>query len=451
MKVIKHPFFWISIPLLAMVYWYGFYKNYQNNCIPKNADTVIMLDLKNIRNKLLFYHLIHPSKWGKTTKKSNNDKLSIIESCTKRSDYIALFHIKNQPRTVFYCATKISSESDFSKMLENTRKEKIDCSNDFKIYFLPDLNLIATKYKDRVLWTNLPKKNWSTTVQTAKDLFIDKVFIDEEKIKKTIHTQNTITIWIQKREHLNDDAIVEINFDQNKIEAYSKLKIPSEFLQENTFTDNKKALLSLGINLKKIGTFNFNKTTLNKRIGFDIDRILSKNPTKTELVLAEIIEKKETVIEYEFDENFDQIEKKIFHNYKEPSFEFSVQFADSKAVFEYLKNQEIINKEEVFVNFPFAKTKVNLTRNSFVLKANSPQTNPLKTTQKKIAFLHINFNQLQSKDWDFILNRNQNIGFLRHFSTLNFELKKEKDYATLNLCLQGNEHKNLIAHLIEKI
>ncbi len=450
MKVVKHPFFWIIILLAAGIYWLGFYKQYNEKCIHKDADIVVLLDVKNCRNSMLFYYLSNPSKWRFGSEDSKKGVATLFKSGIKTADYFAFFHIKRQAKTVFYCVAEIANQEDFSKIISTSKSTKISTQNGLITYYSRHLGLFIIRYKDTLLLTNTDQKDQNIALKTAEDLFLHQQYLDFTTIKKTINTQNAITIWLQKNSALQEDAIVNINFDENKMEAHSSLKLAQELLQENTFSVDEKALLSLGFNLKYSQNWKLSKTNtskINKAIGFDADSILSRKPTKAVLILNEIIEKKDSAISYEYDDDFNQIEKVIVHKTREPSFLFAMQCKDPKEVYTYLKTQKAINKEQVFVNFPLAKTSASIMGDSFVLKANSSNDLNTKKIRKRIAFLHINFNKLHQKEWNILLKRNENFEFLQHFSSLEIDITKEKNLGNLGLNLKAN--KNLYAVLLD--
>ena len=53
----------IAIGSMAFLYWYGYHKTFDEKYIPKNADAIAMVDVKNIRNYFVFSCLKNPSEW----------------------------------------------------------------------------------------------------------------------------------------------------------------------------------------------------------------------------------------------------------------------------------------------------------------------------------------------------------------------------------------------------
>jgi hypothetical protein len=105
--------------------------------------------------------------------------------------------------------------------------------------------------------------------------------------------------------------------------------------------------------------------------------------------------KKDSAIIYDYDEDFNKIEKVTSHTRKEPSFSLEIASKSPEKIYSFLKSQNSINNDSVFVNFPFAKTKANFSENYFSLKANifeKKQTNP---TAKCIFYLSENLAKIE--------------------------------------------------------
>jgi hypothetical protein len=175
-----------------------------------------------------------------------------------------------------------------------------------------------------------------------------------------------------------------------------------------------------------------------------LDSILAHNPTKTELILNGIVEKKDSAISYDYDYDFNPIKKVVVHTSREPSFCFSIQTENSQKVYTYLKAQKAIDNHQVFVNFPLAQTKTFVRNNTLVLEANLPKQSILQPTTNKTAYLQVHFNKLKPQDWSFIIAKNKNLQLLKSFETLTIDLTQENNIGYFQACLQTKDGKSLI-------
>ncbi|WP_264565921.1 hypothetical protein [Flavobacterium sp. N3904] len=451
-KRIKVHFWRIVILLIivgsvAFLYWLGFKKHFEKNCIHQNADQVVMVDLKNIRNYFVFSSLKKPSQWLKNSENTNTNKLFDLKAFgVKTSDYLAFFHIENQPETVFYCMAAIQNEIDFEKAMNKYHFRKTVLKNGMTDYYSKDIRLLILKHSSQILCASIREKEKEIAVKIAEDLFLKSQFLDAEKIKNTIGTPNAITLWLKKNNFLDKNGIITIRLEDHEIVAEGQLKLKPKYRREIQFSQNKNPLFALGFDFGMIRNFKSvtqNKDKINKIIGFDLDSIISKNPTKMELILYRIIEKKDSSISYSYDDDFNAIEKVIVHTSREPSFYFSMQSDNTKKIFNYLNSQKAIDKDRVFVNFPFAKTNISVHKKNLVFQANSP--NPLGQIKpiNAIAFLQINFDKIKPTDWKFIIKRQANFKILKHFESLQMNLTPRNNLVNFTTVLKIKDSKSM--------
>jgi hypothetical protein len=451
MKGIKSYLFKIILLLIALgsittLYWLGYHKNYDEKCIPINADGIVMIDVKNIQNYYIFSYLKNPSQWQIGTSKIKK-KINLSLFGIETPDYLAFFHLENQPITQWFTVAKIENETDFEKAIITSHFTKIKLSNPFTGYYSRALDLFVVRYSNQILCCTSTSRQNKVAIQVAEDLFIKRQFLDAKKTEKTIGTTNEVTVWIKKNSQLEEDGIVNINFKDQEIVAEGQLKCNSKFRKATPFTQNPNALLSLGFNFEMIRNQNSLKrhsVQINKIIGFNLDSILAHNPTKTELLLNEMVEKKDSAISYDYDDDFNPIKKVVVHTSREPSFYFSIQTEDPEKVYLYLKSQKAIDNHEMFVNFPLAPTKFFIKNNSLTLAANISKQWTSSSFASKIAYLHFNFNKLQAKDWYYIIAKNKKFQLLQPFKTLSIDLTQENNSGHFQARLKTKDGKSLI-------
>ncbi|MDR6845183.1 hypothetical protein [Flavobacterium granuli] len=439
----------IAIGSMVFLYWYGYHKAFEEKYIPKNADAIAMVDVKNIRNYFVFSCLKNPSEWKwDNTESEFINRFEFSNFGIKPTDYLAFFHIENQPISQWFLSAKIETETTFEKALNKAQFRKDTVQNGMNFYYSNSLNLCIIKYSNQILVSNISEKQKHIAIKVADDLFLKKLFLDAKKTEKTINTNNAVTFWVKKNGLLKEDGILNLKLEDSEITVDGQLQFKSKYKKESQFLQNPNALLSLGFDFEMIRNQDFLKhhsDKINKMIGFDLDSILAQNPSKTELFLNEIVEKKDSAISYDYDDDFNPIKKVIVHTSREPSFYFSMQTTNSKKVYDFLKAKNVIDNHQVFVNFPLAQTKTSIRNNALVLEANSLKNWVSQSSAPKIGYFRMQFNKLQPKDWRFIIAKNKNFSFLKHFETFEIDLSKENKASRFKACLKINTEKSLIS------
>ncbi|QKJ62131.1 hypothetical protein [Flavobacterium sp. M31R6] len=438
----------IAIGSMAFLYWFGYHKNFNQGCIPKNTDGIAMIDIKNIRNFFIFSCLKNPSecRWNDTESEFKN-RFDLSNYGIKTPDYLALFHIENQPIFQWFVSAEIENETAFEKVMVKSHFRKIALQNGMTSYYSNSFNLLFIKYSNQILVSNISEKQKNIAVKVADDLFLKKLFLDAKKIEKTISTQNAVTFWIKKNSFLENDGILNLKLEDQEITIDGQLQFRSKYKKETQFLQNPNALLSLGFDFEMIrnqSITELNSDKINKIIGFNLDSIFANNPTKTELLLNEIVEKKDSAISYDYDDDFNPIKKVVVHTTREPSFYFSILTKNSKKAYNYLKTQNAIDNRDVFVNFPLATTKTSIRNNALTLEANSLKNSDFQPSIPKIGYLKVRFNKLQPKDWPYIIAKNKNFEFLKSFESFEVELSQENKFDLFRASLKTRDGKSLI-------
>jgi len=436
MKPLKRSFSSIAILLItlgsmAILFWLGFYKNFDAEIIPQNTDGIVIIDVKNIRNHGIVTYLKSPSHWPFfSNEKKKKSFIDFSEYKIETPYYLAIFHLKNQPISQWHSVAKLENETEFEKAIlkEHFKKEKL--KNGMSSYFSKSLGIYIIKHSNQILISKIDDTQKAIAVKTAEELFLKKHFLDANTLQNIIDTPSAITFWIKKNAFLEKDALVTVNFKGQDIIAEGLLQLNPKYKKTTLFTQNPSAVLSLGFDFEMIRSqtiFKNHLVQINKLVGFDIDSIMVHHPSKTELIFNEMVEKTHSAISYDYDDDFNPIKKVVVHTSREPSFCFSVQTENSQKIYTYLKTKNAIDNHQFFVNFPLAPTQTSVKNNTLVFEANLPKTRKLKPLLSKIGYLRMNFNNLQPQDWRFIIGRNKNLELLKSFKTFKMDLNLEKN------------------------
>jgi hypothetical protein len=442
----------IVLGSMTIFYWYGYPKEFDAKCIPRNTNGIIMVDLKNIRNYFIFSCLKNPSlcPFFSKEKKKENTLFNFSDFGIVTPNYLAFFQLENQPISQWHIALNIENGTLFETAIIKANFSKEKLKNGMYFYYSKTVGLSIIKHTNQILVSKMTEKQKGIAINTANTLFVKKLFLDNKKITNTIDTPNAITIWIKKNSFLEEDGIVNITLEGQKIIAEGQLKLDSKYKKQTRFSQNTDALMSLGFDFgmiqnQKIITGNSDK--INKIMGFNIDSILAYKPSKTELFIYQMIEKKDSAISYDYDDDFNLVKKITVHTNREPSFYFSIQSKNSQKVYNYLKTQKTIDNHSVFLNFPLATTKAYVKNNTLAFEANPSKQSILKASEPKIGYLLLNFKKLESKDWKSIIGKNKNFELLKSFENFEINLKQENNIGHFQAELTTKKGKDLVTIL----
>ena len=164
----------IVLGSMTIFYWYGYPKEFDEKCLPQNTDGIVMVDVKNIRNYFVYSCLKNPSEWEITRTKK---KFSFSDLGMETPDYLAFFHIENQPISQWFVTGKIENETAFEKAITKLHFRKIAFQNGMGAYYSYSLNLCIIKYSDQILVSNISEKQKQIALKIAEDLFLKNLFL----------------------------------------------------------------------------------------------------------------------------------------------------------------------------------------------------------------------------------------------------------------------------------
>ncbi len=320
----------IIVPLFLLlavgVYFLVFHKNKRLKYIPDNADAVVLIDTKKLTGQYLFSLVTHPSKWSGSKTKSKSSG-SLKDSGIRIPDFLQMFHIKDTGFSQWYTVLELKDSHQFITYLR--KQNFVDKGNNRfqkeQFFFMIEGNYCVAGTSDHAFET-LQKKLLQNSVHRVwdADQFIHNTlgsisFISGQKIQN-------FSI------ELNDDEI-EIKNNSNPgifNGIASKLQKGNQFLELELDKEN----------IRNITRF-FNKSIADS---------LQANSLKATANLRQI---NDTIVTYEYDDNFNEVEKKTVQKITQPSYMIDIQSDDPEKTWQYFLSEKWINNENQFTAIPF--------------------------------------------------------------------------------------------------
>ncbi|UFH30667.1 hypothetical protein LNP04_11850 [Chryseobacterium sp. C-71] len=393
----------ITILLSVGVYFMFFHKDKSLKYIPKNADVVVMVDVKKATRQYISSFLMHPSKWFEEGEK-NDMKISISDSGLKIPDFLQIFHLKNTKISEWYTIFEINNKAKFSTFLKE-RKFISDGKDLFKnnqLFIKIEGGKCIVGTSD-LNFKNIGKpfsQNFRNKVLNADSFMNDGLgsvsFISE------LRTQN-FSIY------LKDDEI-EIKNEQNSADfesLISDLNKETQFLNVELNSENIKKISSI---------FKENITDS-----------ASVSHLKMSANLSEVNDK---IISYGYDDNFNEIEKISYQKIVQPNYEILLQTSNPDKTWNYFQQKKWINAQNQFIAIPFQPNLISKSKNQLSIKSTQKAGKLSETKNQNYIFiknsplLFSSFKNLSNpifKDVEYLFYGNKNLDY-----TVKIKFKKEK-------------------------
>lgn len=336
----------IIVPLFLLlavaVYFIAFHKDKSLQYIPDNADAVVLIDTKKLTRQYLFSLATHPSKWSGSKAKSKTSG-SLKDSGIRIPDFLQIFHIKDTKFSEWYSVLELK---DSQKLITYLKKQNFVAKGNNRFQKEQFFVMIEGNYciagSSDLAFETLQKKLLQNSVHHVweADRFIQNTvgsisFISGQKIRN-------FSI------ELNEDEI-EINNNSNP-EIFNT--IASKFEKGNQF---------LELELDKENIRNFTRF-FNKSIA-DSSQAVSLKAT------ANLQQINDTIVTYEYDDNFNEVEKKTVQKITQPSYMIDILSNDPEKTWQYFQSEKWINNENQFTAIPFQPNKITQNNKGVTIKS----------------------------------------------------------------------------------
>lgn len=336
----------IIVPLFLLlavaVYFLVFHKNKSLQYIPDNADAVVLIDTKKLTGQYLFSLATHPSKWSGSKSKSKSSG-SLKDAGIRVPDFLQIFHIKNTKISEWYTVLELKDPQkfiDFLKAQKFTDKGNNRFQKEQFFFKIKGNHCIAgTSYR---AFETIQKRLLQNSVYPAweADKFIQNTlgsisFISGQKIR---------------------NFSIELNEDEIEIKNNSNPEIfngiASKLQKGNQF---------LELELDKENIRNF--TRFFKKSIADSSQITSLKAA------ANIRQINDTIITYEYDDNFNEVEKKTVQKIIDPIYVIDIHSSHPEKTWQYFQSEKWTNNENQFIAIPFQPNKITSNNKGVTIKS----------------------------------------------------------------------------------
>ena len=363
--------------------------------IHKDSDVVIRIGLYDIKKTILwdaigspsyYYKQLTKEKKKKEDGKTEKDESSVFYTTPSN---LFVYCLKNNPYQWFTVIHITNKELFKSFLNKKVLSEKVEIQHT-KTYDYADVGhgfFVAWNNSKAVFTLLIKEKKKEALELSLLSMFETENFIQQSDhlLIKRIKKQKGHIAFVSDAIEMNinvKDQLLELEGQRTNQESSSYEQIQHQsssfYLSSNLATvniDNLTSTLGDRLNISNIDTL---MSYLKGQFVFEIDGVTAQQ---------------DTVITYEYDDNFEMVAQKTIQKKNVPS--MSLTLTTQNGFLNYLKQINWVDNTNTFTKFPLYKTKVSQREECFFLTTNNSlsDSSTIERSNKLLDF-YINFSKL---------------------------------------------------------
>ncbi|WP_298996908.1 hypothetical protein [uncultured Tenacibaculum sp.] len=325
--------------------------------VPVSAETVIHINLREIEYNILTSFLEHPLSQVDFKKSSavKEKQRSLLDEIEVPSS--VFLYTNQQEFKGFLISNKVSVKNDFVEVLKETgfKEEKVGKTT---IYRKQQITCVVNNNKVQVLFK--VDKSASVSKELIETLDKGNYFSDDAEIFSNIKKHKSPIAF-----STNKGGFFKVLVDEGQLSVEGKLNENSDiFLPFKAgFETDAIATISGKLNtekLAKILTENISEK-FRKLTTLSLDSITTKWNGAMDFNLSSFVEKSDTIVTYEYDDDFNKVEKKEIQNTITPNVTFNLEgeglceYLHEKEVIKQVDDNEVLTLMPLFTTYSFCK------------------------------------------------------------------------------------------------
>ncbi|MGV2452902.1 UNVERIFIED_CONTAM: hypothetical protein POZ17_22050 [Ralstonia mannitolilytica] len=386
----------IIVPLFLLlavaVYFIAFHKDKSLQYIPDSADAVVLIDTKKLTGQYLFSLVTHPSKWSGRKAKSKSSG-SLKDSGIRIPDFLQIFHIKGTKFTEWYSVLELKDSQKF-------------------ITYLKKQNFVAKG-------NNLFQKDQFFFMINGNHCIAGTSDLAFETLQKRLLQNSVHHVW--EADRFIQNTVGSISFiSGQKIRNFS-IELKEDEIEINN-NSNPEILNMIASKAEKGNHFlelELDKENIRNFTRFFKKSIADSSQITSLKAAADLRQINDTIVTYEYDDNFNEVERKTVQKITQPSYMIDILSDDPEKTWQYFQSEKWINNENQFTAIPFQPNKIAQNNKGVTIKSTrNPISLPSRLKQNYIiirnnALLYSSLKMLSNSekkiisDIDYVLYGNK--------------------------------------------
>tara|TARA_R110000796_G_scaffold183498_2_gene299970 strand:- start:37190 stop:38587 length:1398 start_codon:yes stop_codon:yes gene_type:complete len=344
--------------LVILVIGYFIYTKYQKTVVFKNvvhidAESVIKVSIHDIKKTLIFDALSSPKYYWNNAqfseKKKENDTIEEPEKGIDLLPYALVFYTIKEVENTVFTTFKIDDATFFEAYALRYFKEKnIPVHKEQYNYVIDEKSkMIAAWNSERLSIAFSPNIAYQDCKSIFDDVLLENKLISDRDnfyMDKLRASDDHIT-------YLKGNSEVTLNFRDGKAVLKGMLysELPRTFKSETSYTTIPNASLQLYIDAnfkndvhKKVVAHVLEGASFFKKNNIEVSTFLSKVNGSFSLAIKGTTTQKDTIITYEYDDNFEKVEIKQIQEKKVPAIMMNI--SSENKLNDYLTSQGAIQQ-----------------------------------------------------------------------------------------------------------
>ncbi|MBB6239424.1 hypothetical protein HDC90_004077 [Pedobacter sp. AK013] len=327
-----------AIVILLLIFYFGFfkYRQIQSNkvLIPSATHTLYKINVDELYKTFAVSYLKHPSQYSGTDKKGINEKVTDLNTGIKIPANIYLYDLKGKIKNTFFSRFEIVDSLAFKSFI---LKKLSLTEKDINFFQSADSTICLLFNKKAVALAFSPKKE---SVKTA----LEEILAQKNMVKISDSKFEQMAALSDHLSFQNAENLSKINFTDGKIVFSSELvnKWIEPALQPKHRVLNPQSTVSMWLNGKFKSVLS-NKSAIASSSVFSKDNFLRFYTGYLDFEWTNTVKQVDTITTYEYNDEFEQVEKKVARERKIPGISINMS-ANDQEVSNYLKSSGFLDQ-----------------------------------------------------------------------------------------------------------
>ncbi|MGG8496328.1 hypothetical protein ACQY1Q_07915 [Tenacibaculum sp. TC6] len=374
--------------IIAIIFTVGYFRynptvNYANK-IPVSADKIIRINLRELEFCAIKSFIKHPFSFfeNTNTSRSKEKKLTLLNCVTIPSDVFFFSCPGNLKNTWISSRVQIKNKQKLEQFfnqqqaLKNQYKNNTYYTHNNSTYLVQENELIVLLSKDKVAVEAV----LNSVVNTEEFL------PESHNLIKELKKEDAVLTAVTKKE-----GSIQLYIEDRKLKADGTLGEYEELFLSYNAISTSNAIINVSGKLNPHKTIALldkqQQDKLKKLTTLSLDSLANFWNGEVNITVASLEKKQDTIITYEYDDDFNKIEKKQLQTSSIP---VSATMLKGERMYDYLLEKEVVKQveEEMILTInPFFKTTVKKIPDGIVLHSgNYKESSILKREMNEVKF-----------------------------------------------------------------